>query len=329
MPAETTIRYRGKRLPVRGEVTIRGRRFPITARLGSADRRRLQVYDRAARTLRVVLEAPDSEARRQQAAVLRRHGVGWNAFPQVLDCVHQGQVWTLLTTWVEGQSLESYLRAAREGRRPWPSVYESVRLFRSFVHGLCHFHTTAACVHGDIAPGNLIVSQRPHTLVLIDFGSAWPMESSATRARGDGATPGYAAPETQLGEQADPLSDQFAATSVFYEMLTGQLPYDQMGGRAGLPRHREDFASAYQPPSDLVSSGGGVPRTAWEPIDRLCHTGLRLDPQGRFSGSRVWRDNADAAWDAVRISSNRSAFERIGASLARWIEERIGSPRRP
>lgn len=329
MPAEPTfIRHNGKRLPVRGELTIRGRRYPITARLGSAGRKRLQIYDPAARLLRVVYQAPDDKTRKQQADVLRRHGARWNAFPQVIDCVQQGGAWLLVTTWVEGQSLQSYLTAAREGHRPWPSVYESVRLFRGFVHGLCHFHSATACVHSDIAPANLIVSQKPHTLVLIDYGSAWPMENSATRHPGDGVTPGYAAPEAQRGERPDPLSDQFSATAVLYEMLSGQLPYDRMGGRAGLAEHRTDFAATYQPPSLLANKRGDLPPTAWESIDRLCQAGLHLDPRGRFTGTRVWRDAADAAWESVRLPSHRSMFERIGETLARWIEHRIDPSRR-
>lgn len=321
MPSETTIRYRGRRLTVQGQVAIHGRRYPITARLGSAGRRRLQVYDRAARLLRVVHESPHGGVRRQQAEVLRRHGAGWNALPQVIDCVRQGDSWLLVSTWVEGQSLASYLRAARDGRRPWPSAYECVRLFRGFVHGLCRFHRTG-CVHGDISPENLIISEKPHTLVLIDYGSAWPMERAATRQRGDGSTPGYAAPEMQLSQSADSLSDQFAATAVFYEMLTGQLPFDRMGGRAGLPEHRQDFASSYQAPSQLVAQPDQIPLAAWSAIDRLCYTGLQLNPKSRFSGGRAWRDSADSAWDAVRLSSNLSAFERIGVAIARWIEQR-------
>lgn len=327
MPTESTIRYRGKRLPVHGELTIRGRLYPITARLGSAGRYRVQVYDRGSRLLRVIYQVPNGEARNQQAEVLRRYGTSWNVFPQVIDCVRHGGEWLLVTTWVEGQSVRSYLDAAREGQRPWPSVYESVRLFRGFVHGLCHFHNDTACVHGDIAPANLIISQRPHTLVLIDYGSAWPMERTATRLPGDGVTPGYAAPEAHLGERPDPLSDQFAATAVFYEMLTGQLPYDKMGGRAGLPEYLQDFETAYQSPVALASGSDQVPSGAWEAINHLCHRGLRLDPRERFAGTRSWRNAADAAWDAVRLSNRRSTFERIGETLARWIEDRIGPSR--
>ena len=315
-----TIRHRGRTFNVQQELRIKGRPYWVIAQLGRAGRSRWQVYDPAARTLRVVHDLPDSPASRQQIASLQKLDHRGGAVPAILDCERTGKLWRVLTTWVEGESLAAYLQAARDGRKPWPSAYESTRLFRGFVHGLCQLHQFTASIHGDISPANLIVQAQPHALVLVDYGSAWPITRAHAQVTGEGATLGYAAPE-RLGEQkAGPLADQFSASVVYYELLTGKLPYEGMGGRAGSPENCEAFAGAFAPPSRLAVASKSVPPLAWRTIDALAEGGLRLEPQKRFTNSSQWRNAANEAWKAVGMPMQSSALERIGGVVADWLE---------
>lgn len=316
----SSIRHRGRTLKIQQELRIKGRPYWVITRLGRSGRQKWQVYDPAARTLRVVHELADTPAARQQIDSLQKLDRRGGAVPAILDRERTGDIWRVLTTWVEGESLASYLQAARDRRKPWPSVYESVRLFRGFVHGLCQFHQFTASIHGDISPPNLVVQAQPHALVLIDYGSAWPVTRAGAQTSGEGATLGYAAPE-RLGEQkAKPLADQFSASVVYYEMLTGTLPYEGMGGRAGSRENRETFAGAYVPPSSLALAPRSVPPSAWRAIDALADRGLRLDAPDRFANSGQWRDAANEAWEAVRSPIQCSVLERIGGVVADWLE---------
>ena len=307
---------------------LKGRKYLVTARLGgnrqvtpnSPKRSRLQVYDPAAQTLRVIHELPDGPTVRQALASLRRLDRQGGCLPTLLDCERSQGQWRLLTTWIEGQSLAAYLQAARNGDKPWPSVYETVRLYRRFVHGLCQFHQFTASVHGDIAPANLIVQAQPQAFVLIDYGSAWPISNAAGEQAGDGATPGYAAPERFGDSLANHLADQFSASVVFYEMLTGQLPYEGMGGRAGEPNHAAAFSDAYQPPSQLALNIEQCPQRAWEMIDAVASQGLRLSPSQRYANSGEWRKAVDDAWEQIRLPTANSIATRIGEAIAGWIE---------
>ncbi len=283
-------------------------------------RSRLQVFDPPAQALRVVHELPDGPNARQAIASLRRLDRQGTCAPTLIDCqLSQGQ-WKLLTTWVEGETLAVYLNAARDGKKPWPSVYETVRMYRQFVHSLCQFHQFTGRLHGDISPANLIVQAQPHALRLIDFGSAWPMSDSEAKHQGEGATPGYSAPERLTPAIANHLADQFSASIVLYEMLTGQLPYEGMGGRAGEPEYRDTFADAYKPPSHLAAKLGDCPQQAWALIDALAREGLRLLSEERYQNSGQWRQAADAAWEQVRLPSSLSVTGRIGEAVANWIE---------
>jgi len=263
---------------------------------------------------------PNSPAARQHITALRKLDRRGGSLPAILDCERIGDQWRLLTTWTEGQSLAAYLQAARKEKKPWPSPYETVRLFRGFVHGLCQFHQFTGTIHGDISPANIIIQAQPHSLVLVDYGSAWSIVEAASQSVGEGATLGYAAPE-RFGEQgAGLLADQFSASVVFFEMLTGKLPFEGMGGRAGMPENRDAFAEAYVPPSQLAESSSSVPSQTWQAIDDLASRGLQLDRNKRFASSHQWRDAANHAWETVRLPMHRTPLERIGSAVADWIE---------
>lgn len=83
-------------------------------------------------------------------------------------------------------------------------------------------------IHRDIKPENVLITSAGH-VKLADFGLARPPQEPGARGltQTDLAvgTPGYMAPEQQLGAgEADQRSDIFALGVMLYEMLTGQRP---------------------------------------------------------------------------------------------------------
>lgn len=270
--------------------------------------------------MRVIHLLSASLAARQQIESLHRlAGVG-GATPHVLDFDRSGDTWRLLTTWVEGDSLASYFAAAREGRKPWPTPYLSTRLFNGFVHGLCQFHRYTCCAHGDISPSNVIVQAQPQRLVLIDFGSAWAEDKASRRVAGDGSTPGYAAPEQHTANEAGPLADQFSATVVYYEMLTGQLPYQGMGGRAGMPDAHDKFRSAYASPSRAAADPHALPKRAWKAIDALACRPLSLSPEDRFTNLQDWLDTSRQAQLELDEPLRPTPYSRLAEVLAALLQ---------
>jgi hypothetical protein len=82
----------------------------------------------------------------------------------------------------------------------------------------------AGIIHGDIKPGNILVTEDGR-VKLGDFGIA----RFATQVSGSGkmmGTPAYLSPEQIAGEPQSTRSDIFSLGIVLYQMVTGSAPFD-------------------------------------------------------------------------------------------------------
>jgi serine/threonine protein kinase len=81
-------------------------------------------------------------------------------------------------------------------------------------------------VHRDIKPSNLIIDTEANRILITDFGLAksnrWEKITPTASLFG---TPAYMSPEQASGKDVDRRTDIYSLGAVFYEMLTGALPY--------------------------------------------------------------------------------------------------------
>ncbi len=80
-------------------------------------------------------------------------------------------------------------------------------------------------VHRDIKPGNIIFEPKSGDVKITDFGIARITDSSKTRTGTVLGTPAYMSPEQLAGKHLDGRSDLFSLGVMFYQLVTGQLPF--------------------------------------------------------------------------------------------------------
>jgi serine/threonine protein kinase len=294
-----TVRYRGKEYPILESIRIGDRTYSLIERIARQPRMRYKAICSAAppdeRKCAVLLLSRE-QASLQHVNVLRRLSRrSPSNLPRIISYAKWRDDVAVAVNWVEGVSLDAYLQDADEGVLTCRSPTNIMRCHTGLALGLRQLHSHAGLIHGDLKPGNLVLTGKPQRLVMIDFGSAWMKMKTMHRQSSDGETEPYAAPEQLFdGPPVYEAIDQFSASVVAYELMTGQLPYGGMGGRAGLPDKIDVYERQWKPPSKLSPHRSDVPKRIWNRIDTILKRALSLDPENRYPTDDAWLEDLNA-----------------------------------
>jgi serine/threonine-protein kinase len=169
---------------------------------------------------------------------------------------------------LEGENLEKYI--FKENLLPFTKILD---IIAEVAEALAFAHR-ADVIHRDIKPANIMLLKNGGVKVT-DFGIAKAISSSRTKTGVILGTPNYMSPEQIMGQKMDLRSDIFSLGVLFFQLLTGELPF-----------HGENLSSLlYQitqirHPS-LRSYNPKIPRVC----EQILNKALAKDPKDRFSSA--------------------------------------------
>lgn len=207
---------------------------------------------------------------------------------------------------VEGPTLKERLfRLSEQGKLlPLDSV---IRVVREAAMALAYAHSQNM-VHRDVKPGNLMLD-RDGRVVLTDFGIAKIVTGAQfTSTGGMVGTPAYMAPEQGLGEPGDERADLYSLGVIFFQLVTGRLPYDAETPLAVILKHlNEPVPSAIDYRPDLPPEIDAV-------ITRL----MSKDPKTRYQNANELIADLDQLEKTLDLSA-AGAPPLAGAGTARLM----------
>ncbi len=149
----------------------------------------------------------------------------------------------IVMEYVQGTDLKTYIK--NRGKLP---VDEAIALIVQACAGIGYAHR-AGLIHCDVKPHNMLVTPELR-LKVTDFGIARALSTISPEESSDvvWGSPQYFSPEQASGIAPSPASDVYSLGVVFYEMVTGQLPFSAENAVELARLHREANPT---PPGDL------------------------------------------------------------------------------
>jgi serine/threonine protein kinase len=216
------------------------------------------------------------------AAIYRRYqreaGIGQRlSHPGLLRHLNQGEQRSkeyLVMEYLDGRTLRTIIH---EHAPTLLLQAEVQRILLQVCEALVYAHANGV-IHRDIKPENIMVLPNGE-VKLLDFGIAL-LEGKKRRARLGLAspigTPDYMAPECLQGNDGDVRADIYAVGVVLYELLCGQLPFEESDGFALITTH-----ISHDPPGILEHNPALSPELA-----TVVMRAIRRDPDKRYASMR-------------------------------------------
>jgi serine/threonine protein kinase len=230
----------------------------------------------------------------------------------------------LVMEYIEGETLSKMIE-----RGPLP-LDKALSYAMQIVDALASAHAKGI-VHRDLKPGNVMITK--NGVKVLDFGlakigpekpgSASTVELETltepiTRAGAILGTLYYMSPEQVEGKETDERSDIFSFGAVFYEMITGQRPFNGDTQAAVLASLLKD-----QPPS-MAQWQPAVPRQ----IERIVRKCMEKRPDDRWHSARDLKpmlEMIDLDAPPVSASSSSVRIPPPTSSRKRWLWPAIGA----
>lgn len=230
-----------------------------------------------ARTVTVKMIAPDLAAQPQAMARFEREakrldGLRHSNIVEMYDHGREGGRAYIVMEYVDGELLSDYM--ARHGRL---TLAEFVPIAAQILKGVGHAHSRDLMIR-DVKPANVMLCERKgraNFVKIIDFGLAKMLEGDQdiTKQHFIG-TSGYLSPEQIKGVEIDLRVDVYALGVLFYQMLSGRMPFEAENDTTLLYKHVHDFPT---PLSEVLPADHQVP----DELVHLIHDCLEKDPDQR------------------------------------------------
>ncbi len=254
-----------------------------------------------------MVASPEILKRFKQELILARQITHKNVI-RIFDLGEADGIKFITMEYIEGEDLQSILR-----RKKKLEPAEAANIIAQVSRALEAAHAEGV-IHRDLKPQNIMLDKSGRAYVM-DFGIARSeMASGVTQAGVLIGTPDYMSPEQAKGLPLDARSDLFTVGIIFYEILSGRIPFESDTTMGKLWKRTSEPA---RPLGELDQT---IPQALCD-IVRKC---LEIDPQKRFASAmellqqiEIWQGPSAGTRLGVQRPAGLPAYAKwVGAGLA-------------
>ncbi len=247
----------------------------------------------AVKVLRGDLAHDEKFVRRFQREALAASSLSHPNIVEVYDVGEDNGNYYIVMEFIEGKQLKQLLK-----KRNKLTLTESLDIMLQITDGMSVAHD-AYIIHRDIKPQNIMILDNG-MIKITDFGIAMAINSTQlTQTNSVMGSVHYLPPEQANGKSATLQSDIYSIGILFYELLTGKLPYK--GDNAveiALKHLKEPFPSIKEDMPELPQS-----------VENIIMKATAKNPKNRYADAREMYNDLKTCLDESRENEAPIVFK--------------------
>ena len=239
----------------------------------------------AIKILRGDLSNDEKFVRRFQREALSASSLAHPNIVEMYDVGEDNGLYYIIMEYIEGKTLKQLLK-----KRGTLTLSEAIDIMLQLTDGMAHAHDSYI-IHRDLKPQNIMIKDDGQ-IKITDFGIAMALNSTQlTQTNSVMGSVHYLPPEQASGKGCTIKSDIYSMGIIFYELLSGSLPFKGDNAVEIALKHMRD------PLPSLREENPAIPQS----IENIIRKATAKNPKNRYADARSMHEDLLTALDDDRM----------------------------
>jgi len=247
-----------------------------------------KILDRnvAIKILRGDLSNDEKFVRRFQREALSASSLAHPNIVEMYDVGEDDGLYYIVMEYIEGKTLKQLLK-----KRGTLTLSEAIDIMLQLTDGMAHAHDSYI-IHRDLKPQNIMIKDDGQ-IKITDFGIAMALNSTQlTQTNSVMGSVHYLPPEQASGKGCTTKSDIYSMGIIFYELLSGSLPFKGENAVEIALKHMRD------PLPSLREENPAIPQS----IENIILRATAKNPKNRYDDAKSMHQDLLTALDDDRMN---------------------------
>lgn len=242
----------------------------------------------AIKVLRGDLSGDEKFVRRFQREALSASSLAHPNIVEMYDVGEDNGLYYIVMEYIEGKTLKQLLK-----KRGSLTLSEAIDVMLQLTDGIAHAHDSYI-IHRDLKPQNIMIKDDGQ-IKITDFGIAMALNSTQlTQTNSVMGSVHYLPPEQASGKGCTIKSDIYSIGIIFYELLSGRLPFKGDNAVEIALKHMRD------PLPNLRDDNPAIPQS----IENIILKATAKNPKNRYDDARSMHQDLLTALDDDRMNED-------------------------